>query len=507
VISLVKLRGLHYFLSDVGGTLSQKIARGSAWAFASYGLEQGLFIIRSIILARLLTPADFGLMGIASLTIAFFDVFTKTGIWSAILQRLKVDQPVLNTAWLISVARGFILGLAIFLSAPWVALIFKAPPLGPMLRMMALSSVLGGLNSLGLVLMQKELDFRSLAAVNLIAGGVNLIFACVAAFLLRSVWALVVGMLAGSVAALVLSYLAHPFRPRLRFDRQHARELLGFGKFLTASRIALYVLTQGDDAYVGKVLGTEPLGLYRLAYRISSLPDTGVAQVICRVMLPAYSALQDDLDQLRRTYLRTLKLTALVAIPMAAGFLGLAPYIIAVLYGEQWMPAVPALQILCLYGLERAIGALGGSLILALGRPDIGLRVIVVKLIVMVLCIGPLTARYGIVGTSTAMTLSAMAVQGVVIAVTANLLRVPWSTVVQPLLKPLAGSLLMLGVLYAVQRVALWPQRFWALGVLIALGITIYGGFVTAFEKRMLQDLRTKLRSWTALARAPEPVE
>jgi hypothetical protein len=100
-----------------------------------------------------------------------------------------------------------------------------------------------------------------------------------------------------------------------------------------------------------------------------------------------------------------------------------------------------------------------------------------------------------------------MAVQGVVIAVTANLLRVPWSTVVQPLLKPLAGSLLMLGVLYAVQRVALWPQRFWALGVLIALGITIYGGFVTAFEKRMLQDLRTKLRSWTALARAPEPVE
>jgi O-antigen/teichoic acid export membrane protein len=358
-----------------------------------------------------------------------------------------------------------------------------------------------------LVLLQKELDFRSLAVVNLITGGVNLMFACVAAFLLRSVWALVIGMLAGSIAALILSYLAHPFRPQLRFDRQHARELLGFGKFLTASRIALYVLTQGDDAYVGKVLGTEPLGFYRLAYRISSLPDTSVAQVICRVMLPVYSALQDDLDQLRRTYLRTLKLTALVAAPMAAGFFGLAPYFIAVLYGEQWMPTVPALQVLCLYGLERAIGALSGSVILALGRPDIGLRMIVVKLIVMALCLVPLTARYGIVGASTAMTLSAIVVQGVVIPVTANLLRVPWRTVVQPLLKPLAGSLLMLGVLYAVQRVALWPQRFWALGVLTALGIATYGGFVTAFEKRLLQDLRTKLRSWVSFVKVPEPVE
>ena len=105
------------------------------------------------------------------------------------------------------------------------------------------------------------------------------------------------------------------------------------------------------------------------------------------------------------------------------------------------------------------------------------------------------------------MTLSAIVVQGIVIAVTADLLRVPRSTVVRPLLKPLAASLLMLGVLYGVQRLALWPQRFWALGVLTALGMATYGGFVTAFERRMLHDLRAKLRSWKAFVKVPEPVE
>jgi lipopolysaccharide exporter len=494
-----RLEAFYRFLLGTGGSVSGQIARGGVWVFAAYGLAQVLALVRSMILARLLTPADFGLMGMASLSLALLLVFTETGIWPALIQRPDLDQTTLNTAWLISAARGIVLGLVTLGAALWVGRFFEALLLVPMLRVMALSFVLAGFNSLGLVLLQKELDFRTLSAVNLATSVVNLVAATVAAFLLRSVWALIIGTLAGALTALLLSYLVHPFRPQLRFDRGRARELFGFGKFLTASTIVNYVLTQGDDAYVGKVLGSDALGFYGLAYRLSNLPATSISHVLNRVTLPAYSAIQHDLDRLRTTYLRILKLTALVVFPMAAGLFGLAPLVVGVLYGEKWLPMVPAFQILCLFGLERSIGSASSPIFLALGRPKLGLQVISVKLVVMVLCIVPLTARYGIVGTSLAVTLSAIAVQCVVIPVVAMLLDMPWPHAVQPLLKPLGGSLLMMLALLLIRNYLVWPTTALTLLVMTAIGVLIYGGFVAMAERQLLLELKAKIAAWNTL--------
>lgn len=502
-----RLEAFYRFLVGTGGSVSGQIARGGVWVFSAYGLAQVLALVRSMILARLLTPADFGLMGMASLSLALLLVFTETGIWPALIQRSELDQTTLNTAWLISAARGIVLGLVTLAAAPWVAHFFGAPLLVPMLRVMALSFVLAGFNSLGLVLLQKELDFRTLAAVNLATSAVNLVAATMAAFLLRSVWALVIGTLAGALAALLLSYLVHPFRPQLRFDRGRARELFGFGKFLTASTIVNYALTQGDDACVGKVLGSDALGFYGLAYRLSNLPATSISHVLNRVTLPAYSAMQHDLDRLRTTYLRILKLTALVVFPMAAGLFGLAPLVVGVLYGEKWLPMVPAFQILCLFGLERSIGSVSSPVFLALGRPDVGLKVSLVKLAAMVICLVPLTAGYGIAGTSLAVTFSAIAVQSVVIPVVAGMLCTPWSAVAGTFVKPLVGSLLMLSALWLLQGLLVLPQRLWALIVLVAVGAIVYGGFVAVFENQMYRDLRRALASYLSSAQQHSKAE
>jgi O-antigen/teichoic acid export membrane protein len=502
-----RLEAFYRFLVGTGGSMSGQIARGGVWVFAAYGLVQVLSLVRSVILARLLTPADFGLMGMASLSLALLAVFTDTGIWPVLIQRSELDQPTLNTAWLISAARGIVLGFVTLAAAPWVGRFFEAPLLVPMLRVMALSFVLAGFNSLGLILLQKQLDFRTLAAVNLATSVVNLVAATVAAFLLRSVWALVIGTLTGSLAALLLSYLVHPFRPQWRFDRGRARGLFGFGKFLTASTIVNYVLTQGDDAYVGKVLGSEALGFYGLAYRLSNLPATSISHVLNQVTLPAYSAMQHDLDRLRLTYLRILKLTALVVFPMAAGLFGLAPFVVGVLYGEKWLPMVPAFQILCLFGLERAIGSVSAPIFLALGKPDIGLRVSLVKLVTMVLCIVPLTAQYGIVGTSIAVTLSAIAVQSAVIPVVTNLLKISWFEVVKPLLKPLGGSLLMLSALLIVERTLALPTDIWQLVGLVAFGMLVYGGFVGIAERQLIRDLKARLGTLSVPNQISETIE
>jgi O-antigen/teichoic acid export membrane protein len=348
------------------------------------------------------------------------------------------------------------------------------------------------------------MDFRTLALFGLAVSAVNLLAAAIAAFLLHSVWALVIGALAGSVAALLLSYLVHPFRPRWRFSRERARELWGFGKFLTASSIVNYALTQGDDAYVGKFLGTESLGFYQLAYRLSNLPATSISQVLSQVTLPAYSAMQHDLGRLRATYLRMLKLTALVAFPIAAGLLVLAPVIVGVLYGAKWMPMVPAFQILCLFGLERAIGATSSPIFLALGKPDIGLRVLTVKLIAMALCIVPLTAGYGIAGTSVAVTLSAIVVQSALVPVVGKSLQIPWGHVVRPLLKPLVGSLLMMLVLLSVQGLVSWKIGLWQMLTLILIGSLLYAGFIAVAERELFRELKAFLASWRSHAQVLE---
>lgn len=478
-----------------GDTFSQRLARGGAWVFISYGLEQALSLVRSIILARLLSPADFGLMGMVSLSIAFLVVLSETGVWQAIIQRPEVDTRTLNTAWLISVVRGILLALVMVAVAPLVALFFQAPLLGPMIRVMALSFVLSGLNSLGLVLLQKNLDFKGLTALNLVTGAVNLVVACVAAILWRNAWALVAGTLAGSVAALALSYVVHPFRPRWQFDRRSARELFSFGKYLTASSVVNYALTQGDDAYVGKVLGAGPLGLYELAYRLSNLPATSITHVIGRVTLPAYSALQNDLEQLRMTYLRVLKLTALVSIPAAAGLFALAPFVVSVLYGEKWMPMVPAFQVLCLFGLERSIGATTGPVFIALGKPNLSLRVSLVKLTTMAVCIVPLTKALGFLGTSIAVTLSAIAVQLTVIPVAARLLHMSWRRIVKPLVKPAAGSALLVLVLLLAQRAYDWPLTLFTLASGVLVGGVVYLAFIAVAEREAINKLLSYRRN------------
>jgi O-antigen/teichoic acid export membrane protein len=227
-----------------------------------------------------------------------------------------------------------------------------------------------------------------------------------AAFILRSVWALVFGLLAGNLARCVVSYFIHSYRPHFTWDLTRAKELFGFGKWILGSSILVFLITQGDDIFVGKLLGVAALGFYQMAYRISNMPATEITHVISRVTFPAYSKIQDNLPRLRESYLRVLQLTAFLSFPVAGLIFVLAPDFTRIFLGEKWMPMVPAMMVLVFAGLIRSIGATTGPIFQAVGKPKIITKWQPVRLLVLVALIYPFTIQWGILGTSLAVFLS-----------------------------------------------------------------------------------------------------
>jgi len=386
--------------------LSKKAVKGTFWVFALNLARRLLGLVRTLILARLLTPKDFGLVGVALLIISTLETFSNTGFNQALVQRKDSAEKYLNTAWTVQILRGLILSMVLFISAPYAAKFFKEPSAELVIKIFSLSLLFNGFRNIGIIYFQKELEFHKQFYYSLSIAITNLIVAIPLAFIIRNVWALVAGAIAGNVTGLVMSYIVHPYRPRFHFEVAKAKELYTFGRWIFASSILLFLLTQGDDILVGKLLGTTALGFYQMAYLISNMPATEITHVISQVTFPAYSKLQDNLPKLREAYLKVLQVTAFLSFPTAGLIFALAPDFTKIFLGEKWMPMVPAMQVLVLAGLVRSIAATAGPIFHALGKPQIDTKLQIVRLSVLAALIYPFTIKWGILGASIVVVLS-----------------------------------------------------------------------------------------------------
>ncbi len=454
------------------------------WVFGLRGINRVLGLIRTIILARLLAPSDFGLLGIAMLAIATLETFSQTGFNAALIQKKDNVESYLDTAWTVSAIRGILLFLILFLTAPLVVSFFNSPQAMLVIKVIAVSTLLSGFTNIGIMFFQKDLEFNKQFFYELSATLVDLTVAVALAFIIRNVWALVWGGLAANFVRLVMSYILHPYRPRIRFNKVEFKELFGFGKWVMASSILIFLITQGDDIFVGKMLGVTALGLYQMAYLISNMPATEISHIISQVTFPAYSKMQGDIPRLKAAYLDVLKLTAFISIPLAGGIFILAPEFTLIFLGAKWMAMVPAIQILVLAGLVRSIQATTGPVFLAANRPRIEPRLQTVRLGVLVVLIYPLSVEWGILGTSVALFFSTFvsAVEFVfmVLKVTKCELRSFLKVIILPLINVLFMILIMLFIKLCTPLPGIWQ-----LALSIGIG-TISYLFVTYIFDRVL---------------------
>jgi len=391
---------------EINESIAPRVIKGGFWIFLLRFTERILSIVKLIILARILAPHDFGLMGIALLTVSILDTFSEPGFRAALVQKKENIRPYLDSAWTFLIIRGFILFIILYFSAPYAAIFFKSPQATHIIQVSGFSRIIGVFANIGCIYLQKEWEFNKIFIYRISTSMAEFIVAISCALVLRNVWALVFGLLAAKLVGLILSYIIHPYRPHLDFNLRKAKELFGFGKWILGSSVLIFLITQGDDIFVGKFLGAAALGLYQMAYRISNMPATEITHVISQVTFPAYSKMQDNIPRLREAYLRVLRFTSFLSFPIAGLIFVLAPDFTKIFLGEKWLPMVPAMKVLVIWGAIRSIGATTGPVFQAVGKPKILTKLQFWHLIALVISIYPLSARWGILGTSWAVVIA-----------------------------------------------------------------------------------------------------
>jgi len=312
---------------------------------------------------------------------------------------------------------------------------------------------------------------------------VDFTVAVVIAFVLRSVWALVAGIVAMNFVKSVISYGIHEYRPNIEFNIAYGKEMFAFGKWLLVSAILGFLYGQGDDAFVGWFFAASSLGVYQLAYRFSNGPASEITHVISRVVFPTLSKVQNDTEKLREGFRRAVQLSTTVAFPMAAGIAAVAPQFVPVALGNQWRPAIPVMQVLAVWGGVRAFGANVGPVYKSVGRPDIAAGIQGTKTAIIAIMIYPAAERFGLVGVGSIIVLSSLFVTTPInIYYVSSIIQERVVKLIRLIAYPLVSSIAMGGIVIAVDIYVLTEANILNFISLIALGITLYVGLMILFE-------------------------
>lgn len=397
---------------DPGTTLRRRVLHAGGWNFGLRMVLRLSTTVRLIILARLLAPDDFGLMGVAFVALEFLERVTATGFRAALVQRRDRIDEYLDTAWTVDLVRHLVIAGGLVLGAPLVAALFNEPRAVPIVQVMALGIAISGFTNIGTVYFERDLEFHRTFVHQLSGIIANITVGIGAALILRNVWALVLGYLAQNLVSTVVSYFVHSYRPRLRFRRAQASELFHFGKWVFGADTLTYLLNNADYVVVGRMLGSGPLGFYRVAFNLSQLAATELTLVISKVAFPAYSRIQGDAERLRRAYMQSLDVVAALSVPASVGLALVAPPLVEVLLGERWTTMTVSLQLLALAGLTRALASTSGPLFRAVGRPQMGAKLAGARVAVLIPLLIYATSRWGIEGAAGAVLASSLLVHG-----------------------------------------------------------------------------------------------
>ena len=471
------------------GSVRQKVLRSGLWLGMGSIILRLLELFRSIILARLLLPEVFGVMGIIQLLRQGIQQFSQTSFNDAIIFRKSEIDESINTAWILNIFRGLLLCVLLFVLSPQIASFFEEDILDIGIKILGVVFIFDGLYNPNMVLYRKNINLKNIAILNLITNTLGIIIVIILAYYLRNVWALLIGIVFTSFIGMCLSYFIAIKKPELSFNRKLAWELFHYGKYITGAGIVYFLTIRLDDMLVGKFLGMQELGFYINAYFFASLPSTHIHSILSPLIFPVYSHYNQDQLNLNRIFLTIFKVISTVSIPASIGILALSDEIASVLLGEVWAPMVPALKILVFFGLFRSLAGCTGPLLNAMGKPKITFWIILGKLILIATIIYPLTIRYGIAGTALAVTVPMLLEQVYLWFLINRLTGITILTLFGQVIRPVLLAGLMYGLLILMKTML--PLTSIPLFFFYVLaGILIYGAGIIIFDKELISEIK-----------------
>lgn len=384
--------------------LRKRLFIGLRWTGSSQVVQQILNLGSSIVLARLLAPQDFGLLAMASVFTGVVFIVLDLGLGSAIVQTKDLEERQISSVFWMNVLVGLVMTVLVILLSWPIAAFYNSPRVQPIIVGLSLNFFVFSLGSTQQALLTRRMNFRSLELRTLGGHLAGTICGVALAFWGYGVWSLVARILITGLVGMILLWSVSGWRPSWSFCWADVRPLVGFSNDVLAANLLGYVGTNADNLLIGRFVGVNDLGYYALAYHIMRLPVQRFSQVLVKVLFPALSRLQEDLEKVKRSWFRAARLTGAVTIPMMSGLIALAPQLIPVVYGEQWLPAVPVLQVLCVIGAVQSITIINSSVLLALGKSRLRLKLIFLS-IAFALASFVVGLPFGIMGVATSFTI------------------------------------------------------------------------------------------------------
>ena|SRR3990167_1557480 len=348
-------------------TLNRRMATGAVWMVLLRFAERAIGLVSTIILARILIPADFGLVAMAMSIYAAAEILTTFSFDIALIQNRDAEREHFNTAWTFNIIFGAAIMLLMIAVAYPAANFYADPRVAAVMSWLGLGAFIRGFENIGVIYFQKDLNLRKEFELGLARKVVGFAVTVSIAILYENYWALVVGTIAQRIFGVGMSYAIHPYRPRLSMSK--ASELFGFGKWLAINNLLIFLNHRVPEIFIGRQLGSDSLGLFNVSYEVANLPTTELVFPLGRAVFPGYSAMANDASALRNAYLRVLGIIVFLTMPIAVGTFLLAEPLVISLLGEKWRSAIPLIQILSAFGFIRAILSNSGSVYIALGAP------------------------------------------------------------------------------------------------------------------------------------------
>jgi lipopolysaccharide exporter len=475
-------------------SLRKSAISGVKWSSISHFGRRGLSLLTTIILARLLAPADFGLVAMAAVVIGFIELFKDLGTATAVIQRKDLSQGLLASVFWLNAGFGLAAAVVLYLLAPLLGAFYREPQVIPIMQVLSLSFLLSGLSNLQMSLLERNLDFDKLARIEIGTTLFATLVGITAAFLGHGAWSLVYQMLAGNFLGTLLFWSASRWRPSWQFDWPELRSVMGFSLNLTGASIFNYFARNADKFLIGRFLGSQDLGYYDLAYRLMQVPLQGISAVIGRVMFPLYSRMQDDAGQFAWAYLKVASAIALISFPLMLGLTALAGPFVLTLFGAAWMPVMPLLLILAPLGAVQSIATTVGSIYTAKGRTDWALWWTVGAGLLIVLSF-VLGLPWGIIGVTASYAIMFLLLTYPAFAIPFRLIGLEVRDLGRVLWRPAVCSLVMYA---AVAGTALWsPQGVpgWlTLSLLVPFGAVVYLACSWVINRVLLLEVSSILR-------------
>jgi O-antigen/teichoic acid export membrane protein len=385
--------------------MQHRVLRGGAWLLGADLAGHAIGLIKMLVMARLLAPKDFGLMGLAVLVLAWFDVFSQTGFSTALIRKPGDVGSYLATFWTVQTIRGILLASMIFVCAPLAGWVFHSPDVVPIVRAISVVAILRGAANPAIIYLRRELQMGREVLWRLGGSLTGLLVGLPVAFAYRTVWALVIAALAANVAELTLSYWIVSHRPRFEVNWAKARELMRYGKWVFWSNISTYLSQCTDGWVVGHYFASASVGYYQMAQQLGMTPLANIGGHITAVALPAFSNLRQP-QALRSAFLRSIGFVSTALFPAGALVTIFSAPLVRLVLGERWMPVCPLLRLLTWVGILAALSGVSVAFLQAIDRPDLSARAAFLKLVGFALLAYPLMRYFGVAGVALAALIS-----------------------------------------------------------------------------------------------------